>query len=158
MKHLFYYQTDIGRIAVAENGSAVTNLYFQGEEIPSDAVTGETELLKEAGRQLREYFAGERKEFTLPLAPSGTPFQQKVWESLCRIPFGETRSYKDIAQSVGSPKAFRAVGMANNRNPIPVLIPCHRVIGADGKMVGYGGGIAIKEFLLHLENPDAQTK
>ncbi len=157
MINLFFYQTDIGRVAVAENGTAITQLYFEGEAAPADAVVTETELLKEAGRQLLDYFAGRRTEFSLPLAPSGTAFQKKVWESLCTIPYGETRSYKEIAQSVGSPKGFRAVGMANNRNPIPVLIPCHRVIGANGNLVGYGGGLSIKERLLNLEKAHEQN-
>lgn len=158
MKNLFFYQTDIGRIAVAENGTAITNLYFEGEATPLDAAVAETELLKEAGCQLLDYFAGRRMEFSLPLAPAGTPFQQRVWKVLCTIPYGETRSYKQVAQSADSPKGFRAVGMANNRNPIPILIPCHRVIGADGKLVGYGGGLSIKERLLNLEKAHEQNK
>ena len=94
---------------------------------------------------------GKRKEFTLPLAPVGTEFMIRVWKSLCAIPYGETRSYKEIAESIGNKKASRAVGLANNRNPIPIFIPCHRVIGANGKLVGYGGGLHIKSFLLKLE-------
>ncbi len=151
MKNIFFYQTDIGKIAIAENGTAITNLYFQSEKVPEDAVVQETELLQEACHQLLNYFAGKRKEFSLPLAPTGTEFQQNVWKSLRAIPYGETRSYKDIAQNVGSLKAFRAVGMANNKNPIPIFIPCHRVIGANGKLVGYAGGLNMKEQLLNLE-------
>lgn len=153
MKNLFFYQTDIGKIGIAENGQAITNVYFQDEEIPQDAVVCETEILQEAGKQLQNYFLGKQKEFTLPLAPSGTEFMQSVWNSLCCIPYGETRSYKDIAISIENPKAVRAVGLANNRNPIPIFIPCHRVIGANGKLVGYGGGLHIKEQLLKLERP-----
>ncbi len=151
MKNIFFYQTDIGKIGIAENGTAITNLCFENEKVPEDAVVLETELLKEAGNQLLSYFTGIRKEFSLPLAPTGTEFQQNVWKSLRAIPYGETRSYKEIAQAVGSLKAFRAVGMANNRNPIPIFIPCHRVIGVNGKLVGYGGGLDIKERLLNLE-------
>nr|WP_319488855.1 methylated-DNA--[protein]-cysteine S-methyltransferase [uncultured Caproiciproducens sp.] len=151
MKNLFFYNTDIGRIGIAENGAGITDLYFEGAAVPEDVSVCETELLKQAAAQVREYLAGGRQIFALPLSPAGTEFQRKVWESLCDIPYGETRSYKEIAESAGSPKGYRAVGMANNRNPIPILIPCHRVIGADGSLVGYGGGLDIKVRLLNLE-------
>ena len=151
MKNLCYYRTSIGLIGIAENGKSITNLWFQGERIPAHAVEQETSLLAEADKQLLEYLSGERKKFTVPLAPAGTPFQKKVWESLLAIPYGQTKSYGEIAISIGSPRASRAVGMANNRNPISILIPCHRVIGADGGLVGYLGGLDIKEKLLDLE-------
>lgn len=108
-------------------------------------------LQREVDKQMREYFEGKRKEFDLPLRPEGTVFQKKVWNALLEIPFGETRSYQDIANAVGSPKACRAVGMANHQNPIIIVIPCHRVIGKSGKLVGYGGGLSMKEKLLLLE-------
>jgi methylated-DNA-[protein]-cysteine S-methyltransferase len=108
-------------------------------------------LLRRAARELSEYFQGLRREFDLPLAPAGTPFQQKVWAALRDIPFGETRSYRQIAAAVGNPAACRAVGMANSRNPIAVIIPCHRVIGADGSLTGYAGGLDKKRHLLALE-------
>ena len=108
-------------------------------------------VLLEAERQLLEYFAGMRDTFSLPLDFSGTPFQKKVWAALCRIPFGETRSYADIAKEVGSPKAVRAVGSANGKNPISIVAPCHRVIGKNGKLTGFAGGLEVKEFLLGLE-------
>lgn len=108
-------------------------------------------LQREVDKQMKEYFEGERKEFDLPLRPEGTDFQKKVWNALLEIPFGETRSYQDIANAVGSPKACRAVGMANHQNPIIIVIPCHRVIGKNGKLVGYGGGLSMKEKLLLLE-------
>lgn len=101
--------------------------------------------------QLCEYFDGSRQIFSLPLEPRGTEFQRRVWKALCEIPYGETRSYAEIAVSVGNPKGCRAVGMANHRNPISIFIPCHRVIGTDGSLVGYGGGIDIKRYLLDLE-------
>jgi len=151
MNNIFFYQTDIGKIGIVDNGTAIINVYFSKEEIPQNVIEQETELLKEAGRQLIEYLEGKRAEFSLTLLPTGTPFQQSVWKALCAIPYGETRSYKEIAQSVNSPKAFRAVGMANNKNPIPIFIPCHRVIGANGKLVGYAGGLDMKEQLLNLE-------
>ncbi|HKW18557.1 MAG TPA: methylated-DNA--[protein]-cysteine S-methyltransferase [Terriglobales bacterium] len=102
-------------------------------------------------RQLRAYFAGEQENFDLPLAPQGTPFQQRVWRELCRIPYGQTISYGELARRIGNPQASRAVGLANGSNPIPIIIPCHRVIGANGKLTGYGGGLPIKEKLLALE-------
>lgn len=108
-------------------------------------------LQREVDKQMREYFEGKRKAFELPLRPDGTDFQKKVWNALLEIPFGETRSYQDIANAVGSPKACRAVGMANHQNPIIIVIPCHRVIGKNGKLVGYGGGLSMKEKLLLLE-------
>lgn len=101
--------------------------------------------------QLAAYFAGELRDFDLPLAATGTPFQHLVWSALRTIPYGETRSYRDIACSIDNAKAVRAVGLANGRNPLPIIVPCHRVIGADGSMTGFGGGIAIKRFLLDLE-------
>jgi methylated-DNA-[protein]-cysteine S-methyltransferase len=101
--------------------------------------------------QLEEYFAGKRTEFDLPIDLYGTPFQKAVWMELTRIPYGETRSYKEIALAIGAAKAVRAIGGANNRNPIPIIIPCHRVIGSNGALVGYGGGLPIKEYLLGLE-------
>ena len=107
--------------------------------------------LPELARQLEEYFAGRRRLFELPVAPEGTEFQRRVWEELARIPWGETRSYGEIARAVGRPGASRAVGMANNRNPLAVVVPCHRVIGADGSLTGYGAGLDRKEHLLRLE-------
>lgn len=125
------------------------------EDMPKDAVKcasgQEPEVLQRTIAQLDEYFAGTRRDFDLPLAPKGTDFQRKVWNALCTIDWGETRSYGQIAAQVGNPKASRAVGGANNRNPIAVVIPCHRVIGSSGKMVGYRGGLGIKEHLLKLE-------
>jgi methylated-DNA-[protein]-cysteine S-methyltransferase len=109
------------------------------------------ELLLEAARQLRAYFAGELREFRLPLDLEGTEFQKRVWRQVQAIPYGETRSYLQIATALGSPGAVRAVGAANGANPVPIVIPCHRVIGAKGKLVGYGGGLALKKRLLELE-------
>ena len=106
-------------------------------------------LKKDFGRL--NVMKGERKKFDLPLNPKGTDFQKQVWKILCEIPYGETRSYKQIAEAIGNPKAVRAVGMANHRNPLLIVVPCHRVIGADGKLVEYGAGLDKKEFLLQLE-------
>jgi methylated-DNA-[protein]-cysteine S-methyltransferase len=151
MKNMFYYRTPIGLIGIAENEKKITNLWFPGEKGPEDAIERETSLLAEANEQLAGYLCGEREEFTIPFDPSGTPFQRTVWKCLLAIPYGQTRSYGDIARSIGSPLASRAVGMANKRNPIPILIPCHRVIGANRKLVGYSGGLNIKKSLLDLE-------
>lgn len=146
-----FYDSPIGRLTISADGSGVTGLYF-GEADIKDAVPGdESGIIKEACGQLLEYFKGKRKGFDLPLNPSGTDFQKAVWKALGQVPYGETRSYKDIAIAVGNEKACRAVGMANNRNPISIIIPCHRIIGSGGRLVGYGGGLDIKERLLDLE-------
>jgi methylated-DNA-[protein]-cysteine S-methyltransferase len=156
MNRIVYYNTVIGRICIVENEKSITNLYFENSfhKVRYDIVE-ETPLLKKANLELEEYFNGSRKLFDLPLAPEGTEFQKKVWSALRKIPYGETRSYKEIAMAVGNPKAFRAVGMANNRNPIPIFIPCHRVIGSNGDLVGYGGGLNLKEKLLKIEKTNA---
>jgi methylated-DNA-[protein]-cysteine S-methyltransferase len=155
MKYVWVYETDIGRVAIAEESGKVTNLYFSGESIPAEMRLEETETLKMAAGQLMEYLQGKRKVFDILLAPEGTVFQKKVWDALLTIPYGETSSYGKLAENIGKPGAARAVGMANNRNPIPVIIPCHRVIGADGSLTGYGGGLSMKERLLALEKATA---
>jgi len=151
MKHTYFYETKIGKIGITDNGSEITGLYFSNDKLPADMHIEETTLLKEAAQQLTDYFSGKRNSFRLPLAPAGTEFQQKVWKVLQEIPYGETWSYKQVAIAIGNPKASRAVGMANNKNPIAIFIPCHRVIGANGKLVGYAGGLDIKEQLIELE-------
>lgn len=119
---------------------------------PSDRMEETTPLLLKTIKQLEEYFGGQRRKFDLPLNPQGTEFQKKVWSALEEIPYGETRSYKEIAVRVGNPAACRAVGMANNRNPIAIIIPCHRVIGSNGDLTGYAGGLDIKRRLLAIES------
>jgi len=151
MKHTYFYETTIGKIGITDNGSEITGLYFSNDQLPDDIYVEETTLLKEAAQQLADYFSGRRITFDLPLAPAGTEFQQKVWKVLQEIPYGETWSYKQVAIAIGNPNASRAVGMANNKNPIAIFIPCHRVIGANGKLVGYAGGLDIKEQLLEVE-------
>lgn len=150
MKNIFYYETEIGKIGIGEENGAITDLFFGEEEIPGASIK-ETGIIKEAAVQLNEYFKGKRKEFDLPVFTNGTIFQKLVWEALKTIPYGETRSYKDIAVQIGKAKACRAVGMANNRNPVAIIIPCHRVVGAKGHLVGYGGGLDIKKKLLEIE-------
>ena len=122
-------------------------------EAGDGARNGRNALLEETARQLRAYFAGEAREFDLPLDMQGTEFQKRVWRELLKIRYGETRGYGEIAAAMGAPKAVRAVGAANGANPLPIVVPCHRVIGAGGKLVGYGGGLALKKRLLELENP-----
>lgn len=152
MKNIFTYDTDIGYITIVEENNYIVELLFgDNTNNKKDKVIFESSVIKDGYKQLIEYFNGSRKKFDLPIAPKGTEFQLKVWKALLAIPYGETRSYKDIAIAIGNEKASRAVGMANNRNPISIIIPCHRVIGSNGKLVGYGGGLTIKEYLLTLE-------
>jgi methylated-DNA-[protein]-cysteine S-methyltransferase len=151
MKYIYFYTTDIGKIGIAENGRSITDLYLPEAPIPPDIVETETRILYEAGEQLQNYFQGKRKEFELSMQLMGTEFMRNVWHSLLTIPYGETRSYAEIACLIGNKNACRAVGSANHRNPIPIIVPCHRVIGSDGKLVGYGGGLRIKSYLLELE-------
>lgn len=149
MNCFYKYRTIIGPLFILENNGSIVGI--------SNKVEGwqgtykETEVIKETYSQLSEYFAGKRDSFDIPIKTQGTDFQEKVWNALKQIPYGETRSYKDIAIAIGKPKAMRAVGMANNRNPIMIVIPCHRVIGANGQLIGYGGGLDVKEKLLTLE-------
>ena len=155
MNSIYFYETNIGRIGITDNGEAVTGLMFAGpcghNACPAGFAAAETTLIKEAVKQLKEYLDGKRKDFNVPLALDGTPFQKAVWKALQEIPYGETRSYREIAESIGRPKACRAVGMANNKNPVAIIVPCHRVIGSNGKLVGYAGGMDVKEKLLELE-------
>ena len=142
----------IGELTLTGNGVALTGLYMERREAPRPDWVRDDERLGEARRQLEAYFVGELTTFDLPLAPRGTPFQEKVWEALRTIPYGKTASYRDIAVQVGNPTAVRAVGAANGRNPISIIVPCHRVIGADGSLTGYGGGMERKRWLLDLES------
>lgn len=145
----------VGRLLIAASDEGLHAIEFpQGRHrLKRDAHWQESPhpLLSEAARQLGEYFAGQRRVFDLPLAPQGTDFQQRVWQALRAIPYGQTRSYAQLATAIGQPKAMRAVGAANGRNPLSIVVPCHRVIGADGSLVGFGGGLPVKTFLLRLE-------
>lgn len=151
MKKLYYYETKIGKIGLAEEHGFITNLYYMNMKQPLNAKLYETEILKECNAQLNEYLDGKLKEFDIPLNPKGTDFQQTVWAELLNIPYGETRSYKDIASIISNKNISRAVGNANNKNPIPIIIPCHRVISSDNNISGYVGGIKTKQFLIELE-------
>ena len=159
MKTFYFYTFEgVRELGIGVSSGSITDIDFERSSIVRpDSRIEETPLHREVFIQLQEYFFGSRKVFDLPLAPVGTDFQMRCWEALLQIPYGETRSYGDIARSVDSPKGFRAVGMANNRNPIAIVIPCHRVIGSDGKLVGFGGGLDIKKFLLDMENRYANS-
>lgn len=151
MERSFCLTTPVGPVTVAATDEAVTAVRFGAFGSAFEVEEKLPPLLRQAVGELREYFAGTRRRFTLPLAPAGTPFQQQVWDALRRIPYGETRTYGEIAAQIGRPKACRAVGMANNRNPIAIVVPCHRVVGASGALVGYAAGLPVKETLLRLE-------
>lgn len=159
MKHAYATILDspVGPLLLASDGTALTHLLFEREDAPAAAdraafAAGRRDaVLERACAQLQEYFAGRRRTFDLPLAPTGTAFQRAVWRALEDIPYGRTESYGTLADRVGRPRAVRAVGAANGRNPISIIVPCHRVIGADGSLTGYGGGLDAKRFLLALE-------
>ena len=150
MIYQYSYETELGSVTFVEEDGTLLAI---STHRTFTATVMETTLIKEAYRQFSEYLTGERKSFDLPFKLTGTDFQNRVWKALCEIPYGETRSYKQIAEAIGNPKAVRAVGMANNRNPLLVLVPCHRVIGSNRQLVGYAAGLDKKQFLLHLENP-----
>ena len=143
------HHSQIGPLEVVGNQKGILTITFGADEFETDRNL--PALMAECLRQLTEYFKGRRQKFSIPLVLEGTDFQKAVWRQLQKIPFGQTASYGDVARAVGSPRAFRAVGNANNKNPIPLIIPCHRVIGSDGKLVGFGGGIWRKEWLLEHE-------
>jgi methylated-DNA-[protein]-cysteine S-methyltransferase len=140
----------IGELLLTAEGGALTRLHFSPFSV-DPAWEHDPAALAESARQLREYFAGERTEFELDLGPAGTAFQRSVWDRLVTIPYGETTTYGELARELGDPRKVRAVGMANGRNPIAIVVPCHRVIGADGSLVGFGGGLERKRTLLDLE-------
>lgn len=143
-----YSETQIGLLKITANDHSVCKIELNANR--SEPENG-NEITAECIKQLNEYFSGERIEFDIPVEPEGTDFQLKVWRALCSIPYGETRSYSGIAEAIGKPEAQRAVGMANNKNPIPIIIPCHRVIGKNGSLTGYAGGIEMKKKLLEAE-------
>jgi len=144
----------VGPLLLAGEDAGLRQIIFlngRDRAQPNPAWVLDSVAFAEAVRQLRAYFGGELEQFDLPLAPEGTPFQMRVWRKISEIPYGETISYGELARRIGNPKASRAVGLANGANPIPIVVPCHRVIGSDGKLTGYGGGLPIKEKLLALE-------
>lgn len=163
MAYVKYIETKLGKIGIVEEDSKIVKVIIVNEnnkksKDKEDSKNDyenyqekDTELLLEAKKELEEYFEGKRKEFDLPLEQEGTEFQKRVWNALKKIPYGETRTYKEVAKIVGNEKASRAVGMANNKNNIPIIVPCHRVIGSNGKLVGYALGLDMKKYLLDLE-------
>lgn len=149
-RYFFTYKTLIGDVTIASENNKITKVDFCDKfDFPIKRMN--TDLLQITANQIEEYLKGDRKTFDVPIMLKGTDFQKKVWSELCLIPYGETRSYKQIAENIGNFKAFRAVGMANNKNPIMILIPCHRVIGSNGSLVGYAKGLEVKKRLLDLE-------
>ena len=150
--HYSTLTTPVGELMLtADADGALTAVHLPGRHGSTDGMQRDDALLEPARRQLTEYFAGERRDFDLPLRPAGAPFQLRVWEQLLTVPYGETASYGEIAAELGAPTASRAVGAANGRNPIAIVVPCHRVIGANGSLTGYAGGLECKRALLDLE-------
>ena len=146
------YDSPIGPLTLASDGTALVQLEFEGGKYPLPQYElGIDKIIDQTRRELDQYFAGKLRAFKVKVAPQGTEFQRKVWAALQTIPYGETRSYVQQARAIGAPKATRAVGAANGRNPIPVIIPCHRVIGANGSLTGFGGGMERKQILLEME-------
>lgn len=159
MKYKKVISSPLGKIEVIEEEKKIIELKInQTNKDEEEIQQKDTELLVEAEKQLKEYFLGERKKFNLPIKQEGTEFRKKVWNELEKIPYGETRTYKQIAEAIGNPKAVRAVGMANHINQIPIIIPCHRVIGSNGKLVGYALGLEMKKYLLNLEKENKNKK
>lgn len=150
MKYVKMMDTKIGRINLIEEDNKIIEIRIN-KKVEDGIIKKDTPVLKETEKQLEEYFEGKRKTFDVPLNPKGTNFMKKVWTALQNIPYGEVKTYQQIAEEVENPKAARAVGMANHRNPIPIIIPCHRVIGSNSKLVGYALGMDMKKFLLEWE-------
>jgi methylated-DNA-[protein]-cysteine S-methyltransferase len=149
-----YLESPLGKLLATSDGECLSGLYFpchQDRHRPSAEWRRDDACFAEVRRQLREYFAGKRHKFDVPLRMKGSQFERRVWSALCKVAHGTTVSYRDIARRIGQPTACRAVGLANGRNPIPIIVPCHRVIGADGSLTGYGGGLETKRWLLALE-------
>lgn len=154
MNQFMFYDSPLGKMTLQANQDGLLGAWFETETTLPKELGQYCEtcpILVKAIKQLEEYFAGERQRFDLPLAASGTPFQRSVWQALCTIPYGATWSYLQLAEAIGNPKAVRAVGLANGRNPLSIIVPCHRVIGKNGKLTGYAGGVERKAQLLALE-------
>lgn len=162
MYHAKIIATPVGELTLVATDKGLSAILWKNEgaqRVPLKPISlnDQHPILCEAERQLREYFAGERQQFDMPYDTVGTEFQKKVWQALLTIPFGETRSYLQIAEQIGNPKAVRAVGAANGKNPLSIMAPCHRVIGSNGKLTGFAGGLSVKAFLLELESPQKST-
>jgi methylated-DNA-[protein]-cysteine S-methyltransferase len=155
-----YLASPLGRLLLTSDGEGLTGIRFPRQQPSTTPAhwTRDPQRFIEVCRQLRAYFAGELRDFDLPLAMAGSPFERRVWNALRKVPHGETVSYGHIADRIGQPTACRAVGLANGKNPIPIVVPCHRVIGADGSLTGYGGGLDTKRWLLELEGVQLETR
>ena len=151
MKKAIHINTALGPVGIAEESGAVTNIFFGNTVKPKEYVTSKTPLLNQAERELKEYLSGDRRVFDFPIKTEGTDFEQSVWAALLTIPYGQVATYGQIARQIGHPAACRAVGRANGLNPISIVVPCHRVIGASGQLTGYAGGLPMKKKLLELE-------
>ncbi len=149
--HYRYLESPIGTLRLCAGGGSLRAIEFEGHYTPGEPDDHDDPILADCARQLEQYFAGELRQFDLPLEPGGTAFQRAVWRALADIPYGQVCSYRDIARRLDKPGAVRAVGAANGRNPLPLVVPCHRVIGSDGSLTGYAGGLAVKTKLLELE-------
>ena len=156
MMYWYCHRTSIGPISITATSTGITRLDFSDGQVTDGAANEEASLIREAFSQVESYLVGNLRKFDLPLEMHGTDFQKEVWNALLSIPYGTTASYKDVALMIGNSKAVRAVGMANNRNPIAIIVPCHRVIGSDGSLVGYAGGMERKRILLELESPQGK--
>ncbi|MBC7087432.1 MAG: methylated-DNA--[protein]-cysteine S-methyltransferase [Tissierellales bacterium] len=150
-RYAYSFESKIGKINIYQIENKIVRIEYNEDMIANSYEMEVTPLIKKTVNELEEYFNGDRKMFTIPIGLSGTEFQIKVWNELLKIPFGETKTYREIAKSIGNDKAYRAVGGANNKNPIPIIVPCHRVVGADKSLVGYKGGLDIKKALLEIE-------
>ena len=150
-RHTCTIDSPVGALEILATGETLTSVHFVGDAPATRGDLDDDAVLRTTVQQLTAYFAGELTEFDLPLDPHGTGFQKQVWSALTEIPYGETWSYGELARRIGIPTAFRAVGAANGQNPLPIIVPCHRVVGANGKLVGYGGGMERKQVLLELE-------
>ena len=149
--HIWNYPTPWGEVILESDGNRIVHVYLPGRSVPAGRMMQEDSVLQEAGTQLQEYLDKRRKQFTVPIRLEGTPFMLSVWHYLLTIPYGDTVTYREIAEHLQKPRAFRAVGRANGRNPLAIFVPCHRVIGSDGSLTGFGGGLLMKEELLALE-------
>lgn len=148
---IFFYDTDIGKIGIEEKDGFIVKVHFGSNASFKDEDIKETAVINKAYIELNNYLKGDIKEFTIPLKVDGTEFMKEVWNGLLKIPYGETLSYKELGEKIGRPKAARAIGLACNKNPIPIFIPCHRIVGSNGDLTGYLGGLNIKKKLLEIE-------
>lgn len=148
---IFFYDTDIGKIGIEEKDGFIVKVHFGSDTSFKDEDIKETAVINKAYIELNNYLKGDIKEFTIPLKVDGTEFMKEVWNGLLKIPYGETLSYKELGEKIGRPKAARAIGLACNKNPIPIFIPCHRIVGSNGDLTGYLGGLNIKKKLLEIE-------